>query len=142
MGRKVKVLRLPCSIAVGPVAPSNTQLRRLPILEAHEAALQSQKMCLDAAGLLQTFEPLQQLVQELQGLCAQGRPHHEVLAPLFPGMGDYDFKMMIRRGMQELPEDLRWLKKQVRELHVQLMLRACTSKRFRIGWASSTVWRR
>ena len=54
--------------------PSGAQLRRLgPLLAAHKTALASQTVCLDAAGLLETFEPLQQLVRGLQGICAHKR---------------------------------------------------------------------
>jgi hypothetical protein len=80
---------------------------------AHEAALASQKLFLDAAGLVQTFERLQQLVRELQGICARKVDlTDKVLEPLFPDMSKTG-------GMQEMPEDLRRLKEQVCELHVQ-----------------------
>ena len=79
--------------------------------------MESQKKCLDAAGLLRTFEPLQQLVRELQGICARRVDlTDEVLAPLFPGIYQYETGGL---GLDELPEDLRRLKEQVRELHVQ-----------------------
>ena len=65
VGGEEKVLRVPCSMPVGLVAPSDAQLRQLqPLLKAHKAALAAQKECLDAAGLLETFAPLQELVRE------------------------------------------------------------------------------
>jgi hypothetical protein len=116
VGVEEKVLRVPCSMPAGPpsVVPSDAQLRQLqPLLKAHKAALAAQKECLDAAGLLDTFEPLQQLVRELQGICARRVDlTDEVLEPLFPDIYE-------EGGMQTLPEDLRRLKEQVRELHVQ-----------------------
>jgi hypothetical protein len=59
VGGEEKVLRVPCSMPAGPVAPSDAQLWQLqPLLKAHKAALAAQKECLDAAGLMETFEPL------------------------------------------------------------------------------------
>jgi hypothetical protein len=106
VGGRKKMLWIPCSMPMGPVAPSDAQLRQLrTLLEAHEAALASQTLFLDAAGLLQTFEPLYQLVRELQGICAR---RVDLTEALTGGL-----------GLDRLPEGLHRLKEQVLELHVQ-----------------------
>ena len=89
------------------MAPSDAELRRLqPLLQAHEAELASQKLCMDTAGLMQTFELLLRLVRELQGICARRVDlTQDDEKPLFPDM--------------YATEGIQTPKEQVRELHLQ-----------------------
>lgn len=156
---------VPCTKPATP--PSETpcddqQLLLQPLLRAHEEeVVASQKLCLDAPGLLQTFEPLLKLVREMQ--------HIEVcrveLTDTVPELmfldvyqwekvhscgDDYGWRCKCTYkprnastpvGVQELPasEDLRGIKEQLRELHV------CSQQLTELldsGSASSTASRR
>ena len=54
------------------VTPSEEELIQIkPLLLAHEAAMASQQLCLNTAGLQQTFELMLKLVREMQGIYAR-----------------------------------------------------------------------
>lgn len=92
----------------------------------HEDALAPQKLCLDAAGLIETFTPLLKLVREMQGICARkvdltcGIIEDQLSCSRVVDHHEHRHSLkLVVCGLKELPEDLRGISHDFRELSVE-----------------------
>jgi len=109
-----KVLRVPCVKPAAPAAPTAEDLRCLAPLElALSEALTAQRVCWDAEALLAAFAPLSKFVGDSQGIRENSVDLSlKALDNLFGTQGK-------RLMLFDLPEDLRELKAEMRELMVE-----------------------